>query len=47
MHNQYKEKGKIVTTVEKADKFWPAEDEHQKFTQRTGIGMCHRDYEPV
>ena len=47
MHNQYKKDGKIVTTVEKATTFWPAELEHQKFTQRTGVGMCHRDYAQV
>lgn len=39
--------GKIVTTLEKATTFWPAEDYHQKFTQRTGRGMCHVDYAPV
>ncbi len=37
----------IVTTLEPADKFWPAEDFHQKFTERTGRGMCHVDYSPV
>jgi peptide methionine sulfoxide reductase msrA/msrB len=45
--NDQKFKGKIVTTLEKDDKFWPAEDYHQKFTQRTGHGMCHIDYAPV
>ncbi len=39
--------GKIVTTLEKAGTFWPAEDYHQKFTQRTGRGMCHVEYQPV
>jgi len=37
----------IVTTVEKAETFWPAEAYHQKFTERTGRGMCHVDYAPV
>ena len=37
----------IVTTLEPADKFWPAEDYHQKYTQKTGIGACHVDYAPV
>ncbi len=37
----------IVTTLEPAGKFWPAEDYHQKFTERTGKGMCHVAYEPV
>jgi len=39
--------GKIVTTLEPAETFWPAEDYHQKFTERTGRGMCHVDYAPV
>lgn len=39
--------GKIVTTLEKADKFWPAEAYHQKFTERTGHGACHVDYAPI
>jgi peptide methionine sulfoxide reductase msrA/msrB len=37
----------IVTTIEKATTFWPAEDYHQKFTEKTGRGMCHVDYAPV
>lgn len=37
----------IATTLEKFDKFWPAEDYHQKFSQRTGRGLCHVDYAPV
>jgi methionine-S-sulfoxide reductase len=39
--------GKIVTNLEKAATFWPAEDYHQKFTQKTGRGMCHIPYAPV
>ena len=39
--------GKIVTTLEKATTFWPAEDYHQKYSARTGIGMCHIPYAPV
>jgi len=39
--------GKIVTTLEKAGKFWPAEAYHQKYSQRTGIGICHVPYAPV
>lgn len=42
-----KYKSPIVTTLEKFDKFWPAEDYHQKFTARTGRGACHVDYAPV
>lgn len=37
----------IVTTLEAADTFWQAEDYHQKFTERTGQGMCHIPYAPV
>lgn len=37
----------IVTAIEPASTFWPAEDYHQKFTQKTGRGMCHIDYQPV
>jgi peptide methionine sulfoxide reductase msrA/msrB len=39
--------GKIVTTLEKSTVFWPAEDYHQKYSERTGIGMCHIPYAPV
>jgi methionine-S-sulfoxide reductase len=42
-----KYKKPIVTTLEKFTKFWPAEDYHQKFSQRTGRGVCHIDYAPV
>ncbi len=37
----------IVTQLAKATTFYPAEDFHQKFTERTGRGMCHVAYEPV
>jgi len=46
MHNKYKE-GKVVTKLESAGKFYPAEEEHQKFTEKTGIGMCHVPYAPI
>jgi methionine-S-sulfoxide reductase len=39
--------GKIVTTLEPAKTFWPAEDYHQKYTEKTGMGACHIDYAPV
>ena len=39
--------GRVVTSLEKFKKWWPAEDYHQKFTQRTGRGMCHVAYEPI
>jgi methionine-S-sulfoxide reductase len=45
--NKAQHNGKVVTTLEPASTFWPAEDYHQKFTQRTGRGMCHVDYTPV
>jgi len=37
----------IVTQIVAAGKFYEAEPEHQKFTERTGIGMCHVPYEPI
>lgn len=37
----------IVTEITPAGKFYPAEPEHQKFTARTGIGMCHVPYRPI
>lgn len=40
-------KEKIVTEVSEAGEFYKAEDYHQKFTERTGIGACHIPYEPI
>jgi methionine-S-sulfoxide reductase len=37
----------IVTQILPAGKFYEAEEYHQKFTERTGRGMCHVPYEPV
>lgn len=37
----------IVTQIEKAGEFYKAEEYHQKFTEKTGQGMCHIDYAPV
>jgi methionine-S-sulfoxide reductase len=37
----------IVTQIEPAGAFYAAEEYHQKFTQKTGIGMCHIPYAPV
>jgi methionine-S-sulfoxide reductase len=37
----------IVTSLEKAGDFWPAEDYHQKYTEKTGVGACHVDYAAV
>ncbi|MDB5160867.1 MAG: methionine sulfoxide reductase [Candidatus Saccharibacteria bacterium] len=45
--NKEKFNGKIVTTLEPAGTFWAAEDYHQKFTERTGRGMCHVPYAPL
>jgi peptide methionine sulfoxide reductase msrA/msrB len=39
--------GTIVTEITKADRYYEAESYHQKFTERTGIGMCHIPYEPI
>lgn len=45
--NKSKFDGKIVTTLEPAGKWCPAEEYHQKYTQRTGRGICHVPYEPI
>jgi len=37
----------IVTSLEPAGKWWPAEDYHQKYTQKTGHGACHINYSAV
>jgi methionine-S-sulfoxide reductase len=37
----------IVTSLEPASKFWPAEDYHQKYTEKTGHGMCHIPYKAI
>jgi methionine-S-sulfoxide reductase len=37
----------IVTEITKASTFYPAEEYHQKFTQKTGRGMCHIPYESI
>jgi peptide-methionine (S)-S-oxide reductase len=31
----------IVTEVDRASTFWPAEAYHQRYTERTGYGGCH------
>lgn len=38
---------KIVTSLEANSTFWPAEEYHQKYTEKTGLGMCHVPYAPV
>ena len=38
---------RIVTQIVPAQTFYQAEDYHQKFTERTGRGMCHIPYAAV
>ena len=47
MIEDLKQEKPIVTTLEKATTFWKAEEYHQKFTEKTGRGMCHIPYTPV
>lgn len=37
----------VVTQIVPAGPFYEAEYYHQKFSERTGIGMCHIPYEPL
>lgn len=37
----------IVTEIALASKFYDAEDYHQKFTEKTGQGMCHIPFKPL
>ncbi len=37
----------IVTEITKASEFYEAEQYHQKYSQKTGIGMCHIPYAAV
>lgn len=37
----------IVTQITPASEFYPAEEYHQKYTEKTGRGMCHVPYAPV
>jgi methionine-S-sulfoxide reductase len=37
----------IVTQITAATEFYDAEDYHQKYTKKTGQGMCHVPYEPI
>lgn len=38
---------KIITEISEAGPFYRAEEEHQKYTEKTGRGACHVPYEPV
>lgn len=44
---QQKTKKPIVTEIVPAKEFYPAEEYHQKFFQKTGIGACHVAYAPL
>lgn len=37
----------IATEISAASPFYPAEDYHQKYTERTGRGMCHIPYKAI
>jgi methionine-S-sulfoxide reductase len=37
----------IATQITAAGMFYPAEEYHQKFFQKTGIGACHIPYTPL
>lgn len=44
---QLKTNDRIVTQITPAETFYKAEDYHQKYTERTGRGMCHVPYEAL
>lgn len=44
---QAKTDGLIVTQIVQAAAFYAAEEYHQKFTERTGRGMCHIPYKAL
>lgn len=43
--NRWKESGRykkpIVTLIEPAQPFWPAEDYHQRYLEKRGLASCH------
>lgn len=44
---QARHKESVVTEISAASEVYPAEQYHQKYTQRTGIGVCHVPYRPL
>ena len=44
---QSSNKKPIVTQIVSAGPFYPAEEYHQKYSQKTGIGMCHIPYKAI
>jgi peptide-methionine (S)-S-oxide reductase len=39
--NKERFKGKIVTLIDPAKKFWKAEEYHQQYLKKHGLGNCH------
>ncbi len=37
----------IATEIAKVGKFFPAEEYHQKYFEKTGVGACHVPYAPL
>ncbi len=37
----------IVTEIAPLEKYWPAENYHQKYFEKTGAGMCHIAFTPT
>ncbi len=37
----------IATEITKATTFWKAEEYHQKYVEKNGVGVCHIPYAPI